>query len=155
MGSPWAMLASGNQHILNDTWNDARKLYRSELDKRIQNDSCSDLTLVSSQLDPVCLKLSNLLMSQVHASTPENHISTYSEWLINACTKGKDIYVSTMEYLCENLSDAKDDFNSQILEKWEKVQFAIISALSKVYVKLETDTDLEIRDLKLIPQNGD
>ena len=155
MQSPWEMMKSGNEQVLNDTWNDAWKLYKSELDKRIANDSCSDLTLVSSGLDPVCLKLSNLLMSRLHASTPESHISTYSEWLNNTGTKGKDIYVSTMELLCENLSDAEDDFNSEIMENWEKVQFAIISALRKVYVNLETDTDLEIRDLMLLPKNGE
>ena len=86
--SPWTMLKSGNEQVLNDTWNDARKIYRSELDKTIADDSCSDLTLVSSQLDPVCLKLSDLLMYRLHASPPENHTSTYSEWLNNACTKG-------------------------------------------------------------------
>ena len=155
MSSPWAMLESRNEQVLNDTWNDAWKLYRNELAKRIQNDSCSDLQPVSFQLDPVCLKLSDLLMSQLHASTPENHISTYSEWLNNSCTKVKDIYVSTMEFLCENLSDAEDAFNAQILRNWEKVQFSIISALSKVYVNLETDTDLEIHDLMLLPQNGE
>ena len=116
MQSPWEMMKSGNEQVLNDIWNDARKLYRSELDKRIADDSCSDLKPVSSQLDPVCLKLSDLLMSQLHASTPENHISTYSEWLNNACTKGKDMYVSTMDYLCENPSKAEDDFNSEVLE---------------------------------------
>ena len=155
MSSPWAMLESRNEQVLKDTWNDAWKLYRNELAKRIQNDSCSDLQPVSFQLDPVCLKLSDLLMSQLHASTPENHISTYSEWLNNSCTKGKDIYVSTMEFLCENLSDSEDAFNAQILRNWQKVQFSIISALSKVYVNLESDTDLEIHDLMLLPKNGE
>ena len=149
------MMKSGNEQVLNDTWNDAWRLYRSELDKRIANDSCSDLTLVSSGLYPVCLKLSNLLMSRLHASTPENHISTYSEWLNNACTKGEDMYVSTMEFLCENQSNTDDSFNAQILRNWEKVQFTIISALSKVYMNLETDTNLEIHNLTLLPQNGE
>ena len=155
MSSPWTIIKSGNEQVLNDTWNDARKLYRGELDKSIANDSCSDFQYVSSQLDPVCLKLSNLLMSRLHASTTENHISTYSEWLNNACTKGKDMYVSTMEFLCENQSDTDDSFNAQIRRNWEKVQFTIISALSKVYVNLETDTDLEIHNLTLLPKNGE
>ena len=155
MSSPWTIIKSGNEQVLNDTWNDARKLYRGELDKSIANDSCSDFQYVSSQLDPVCLKLSNLLMSRLHASTPENHISTYSEWLNNACTKGKGMYVSTMEFLCENQSDTDDSFNAQIRRNWEKVQFTIISALSKVYVNLETDTDLEIHNLTLLPKNGE